>query len=80
MFIEACADQRSNMFKFPEDFILFELCEFDSEKGSFSTLTAPIELERAAGHVAHAKEMLRLEAVREDREDLASQFPRKESN
>lgn len=40
-------DSKTQFNKHPEDFVLFELAEFDQEKGIFLNHTAPIALSQA---------------------------------
>jgi hypothetical protein len=44
IFTEACNDSNSNLFKYPTDFTLFELGEYDDESAAFNTLPTPYSI------------------------------------
>jgi len=47
-FEDALTDNRSSLSKHPDDFILYELGEFNEDTGLFNLLVAPRELMRGA--------------------------------
>lgn len=46
-FSEICMDKQSAIAKFPEDFSLYMLGEFDENSGSFKLLEKPTKLQNA---------------------------------
>lgn len=56
-FLEACLDQRSELSKYPEDYMLYQVGSYDPNSGSLSVLfPAPLFIVSASAVVAQAKE------------------------
>lgn len=51
LFENACADQNSNFFRFPSDFVLYELAEWDELTGSIYPYEKPQTLATASDYV-----------------------------
>lgn len=48
MFFEACADTNTDLNKYPEDYVLYQVAEFDDSDGVFQNIVPP---ERICGAV-----------------------------
>ena len=47
-FQAACKDENSNFSKWPEDYTMFQIAEWDEEKGVVTNLDSPIVLANAS--------------------------------
>jgi len=43
-----CNDEKSDYYKYPDDFTLFEIGSYDDSKGNFTNLMTPVSLGLAA--------------------------------
>lgn len=51
-FSEACADEKSDLHKYPKDFALYLIGKYDNVKGTISGPEEPLEIDKAENYVA----------------------------
>lgn len=53
-FSEACADEKSDLHKYPEDFALYLIGKYDNVKGTIGGPEEPLEIDKATNYVLKA--------------------------